>query len=82
MVARKLFELVHGGERERERERENLNLRKLDGELLILSTPFLRVQRYYQVGLVVLVWHLGIISWLYAYLIPCLFSKKRKQIEN
>ena len=77
MVARKLFELVHG-EREREREREGLNLRKLDGELLILSTPFLRVQRYYQVDLVVLVLPLCFIFRLYAYLILCLFSKKRK----
>ena len=77
VVARKLFELVHG-----EREREGLNLRKLDGELLILSTPFLRVQRYYQVDLVVLVLPLCFIFWLYAYLILCLFSKKRKQKEN
>ena len=80
MVVRKLFELVHGGCTQR--ERESLNLRKLDGELLILSTPFLRVQRYYQVDLVVLVLPLRFIFWLYAYLILCLFSKKRKQKEN
>ena len=55
-------------------------MRKLNEELL--HTPFLRVQGCYQVDLVVLVLPLGFIFWVYAYLIPCLFSKKRKQIEN
>ena len=63
-----------------QKERQREKVRKLNEELL--HTPFLRVQGCYQVDLVVLVLPLGFIFWVYAYLIPCLFSKKRKQIEN
>ena len=66
-------------EREIERESEKVKWR------IITHTPFLRVQGCYQVDLVVLAvlaLPLGFIFWVYAYLIPCLFSKKRKQIEN